>query len=167
MWQTRSLTYGLSHPMRCDKEGHVARVCAEKMTWDFIALFFGFSAYGQGFHFIKSSAAKEGIKDMSNTALITVTIRTTIAKKIENEFKIIAGPESTWRWYAKKEDENKFQMRFPNTKSIDDVAFFTKMRMRSLPAVLFKVEKWNNSASGSKAPLETAWFRIKEIPYEK
>lgn len=54
-------------------------------------------------------------------------------------------------------------MRFPNTKSIDDVAFFTEMRMRSLATVLFKVEKWN-SALGSKGPLETAWFRIKEIP---
>lgn len=60
------------------------------MTWDFIAPFFGFSTYGQGFHFIKSSTAKEGIKDMSNTALITVTTRITTAKQIENEFKIIA-----------------------------------------------------------------------------
>jgi len=39
------------------------------------------------------------------------------------------------------------------------------MRTRSLPSVVFKVEKWN-SASGSKGPLDT-WFRIKGIPHEK
>lgn len=27
---------------RCDKEGHVARVCYEKMPWDFISPFFDF-----------------------------------------------------------------------------------------------------------------------------
>lgn len=45
-------------------------------------------------------------------------------------------------------------------------AYLTEMRMRSLPSVVFKVEKWN-SASGSKEPLDTSWFRIKGIPREK
>jgi hypothetical protein len=70
--------------------------------------FFGLSAYGQGFHFIKSAETEEGIKDMANIALITITEGVANAKQIEAEFKLKAGPESTWRWYAKKIDENFF-----------------------------------------------------------
>jgi hypothetical protein len=62
----------------------------------------------QGFHFIKSSSNDDGIKDMSNTALITITEGVATAKQVENEFKLKAGPASTWRWYAKKVDDNKF-----------------------------------------------------------
>jgi hypothetical protein len=151
---------------RCNQEGHVARVCMEKMPWDFNVPFFGISAYGQGFHFIKSAVTEEGIKDMSNIALITITEGVATAKQIEAEFRLKAGPESSWRWYAKKIDDNKFQMRFPNAKTIEDVSYFMEMRMRTLPTVLIKVEKWNSSA-GSKGPLDSAWFRIRGIPYEK
>jgi hypothetical protein len=45
---------------------------------------------------------------MSNTALITITEGVATAKQVENEFKLKAGPASTWRWYAKKVDDNKF-----------------------------------------------------------
>lgn len=89
---------------------------------------------------------------MSNTALITITKGVATAKQVENEFKLKAGPASTWRWYAKKVDDNKFQMSFPNSKTIEDIAYFTEMRMRSLTSVVFKVEKWN-SAFVSKGPL--------------
>lgn len=89
---------------------------------------------------------------MSNTALITITEGVATAKQVENEFKLKAGPASTWRWYAKKVDDNKFQMSFPNSKTIEDIAYFTEMRMRSLTSVVFKVEKWN-SAFVSKGPL--------------
>lgn len=87
---------------RCNKEGHVARVCTEKMPWEFSAPFFGLSAYGQGFHFIKSTTSDDGIKDMSNIALITITQGVVSAKQIESEFRLKAGPESTWGWYAQK-----------------------------------------------------------------
>jgi hypothetical protein len=151
---------------RCNKEGHVARVCLEKLPWEFNVPFFGLSAYGQGFHFIKSAETEEGIKDMANIALITITEGVANAKQIEAEFKLKAGPESTWRWYAKKIDEKKFQMRFPNSKALEDVSYFTEMRMRTVPTVVIHVEKWNSSA-GSKGPLDSAWFRIRGIPYEK
>jgi len=88
---------------------------------------------------------------MSNTALITITEGVATTKQVENEFKLKAGPASTWRLYAKKVDDNKFQMSFPNSKTIEDIAYFTKMRMRSLTSVVFKVEKWN-STSVSKVP---------------
>lgn len=52
--------------------------------------FFGFSAYGQGFHFIESSALDQGIKDMSNIAVIIITAGEAYVRQIENEFKIVA-----------------------------------------------------------------------------
>ena len=57
-------------------------------------------------------------------------------------------------------------MRFLNSKALEDVTYFTEMRMRSVPTAVIRVEKWNSSA-GSKGPLDSAWFRIRGIPYEK
>jgi hypothetical protein len=136
------------------------------MPWEFISPFCGLSAYGQGFHVTESVSNEEGIKDMSTTALVTVTAGQASARKIENEFKLKAGPNSSWRWYAKRIGEGKYQMRFPNSQNIDDLAHFTEMRMRSALEVVIKVEKWN-PISGSKGPLDVAWFRITNIPFEK
>jgi len=121
---------------RCHLEGHVVRVCLTKMPWEFISLFCGFSAYGQGFHVIESASTEEGIKDMFNVASVTVTSGQADARQIEREFKMKAGPNSTWRWYAKRISEGKYQMRFPNSQNIDDLAHFTEMRMRSAPDVV-------------------------------
>lgn len=57
-------------------------------------------------------------------------------------------------------------MRFPNTRTIDNLAFFPAMNMRIAPEVTSKVEKWN-LAAGATGAVQTAWFRIKRIPYEK
>jgi hypothetical protein len=65
------------------------------MPWEFISPFCGLSAYGQGFHFIKSTSNEEGIKDMSTTALVTVTSGQATARQNENEFKMKAGPNSS------------------------------------------------------------------------
>jgi hypothetical protein len=136
------------------------------MPWEFISPFCGLSAYGQGFHFIESTSNEEGIKDMSTTALVTVTSGQATARQIENEFKMKAGPNSSWRWFAKRVGEGKYQMRFPNAQTIEDLAHFTEMRMRSAPEVVIKIEKWNPT-TGSKGPLDVAWFRISNIPFEK
>jgi hypothetical protein len=80
---------------RCNKEGHVARVCMAKMPWEYISPFYGLSAYGQGFHVIESAKTEEGIKDMSTTALLTITSRQAITRDIENEFRLKARPNST------------------------------------------------------------------------
>jgi len=113
---------------------------------------------------IESANTKEGAKDMSTTALITV--KQMLDKLIENEFKMKAGPNSLWRWYAKRIGEGKYQMRFPNSQTIEDLAHFTEMRMRLMPEVVIKLEKWN-PAIDSKGALDVAWFRISNIPVEK
>jgi len=46
-------------------------------------------------------------------------------------------------------------MGFPNVQTIEDLAHFTEVRMRSKPEVVIKVEKWNPS-TGSKATLDVA-----------
>jgi hypothetical protein len=96
------------------------------MTWEFISPFCGLSAHGQGFHVIESTNTEDGIKDMSTTTLITVTSGQVNARQIENEFKLKAGPNSTWRWYAKRIGEGKYHMRFPNAQTIEDLAHFTE-----------------------------------------
>lgn len=73
-----------------------------KMPWEFISPFYGFSRYGQGFHGIESDVTNEGIKDISNTALINITAGEVSARQIEIEFKENAWPNSSWRWYAKR-----------------------------------------------------------------
>jgi hypothetical protein len=56
---------------------------------------------------IESTSTEEGIKDMSTIALVTVTSGQATARQIENEFKLKAWPNSSWRWFAKRvEKEN-------------------------------------------------------------
>jgi len=112
---------------RCNKEGHVPRVCSEVFPWECIAPFCGFTAPGQGFHYIHSGTMDEGGKDMTSCALIRITKGIVTAKQLENEFKAQAGPSSTWRWYAKKIFDGIFQMRFPSAKKVEDLAFFPSM----------------------------------------
>jgi hypothetical protein len=57
-------------------------------------------------------------------------------------------------------------MMFPNVQTIDDLAHFIELRMRTKPDVVLKIEKWN-PATSSKGPLDMVWFRITNIPYEK
>ncbi|CAN6285278.1 unnamed protein product [Urochloa humidicola] len=151
---------------RCKKEGHVPRVCSEVLPWECIAPYCGMAAPGQGIHVILEDEYDGTSKDMSNWALISIIEGVASAKQIEGEFKAMAGPSSTWRWYAKKIAENKFQMKFPTAQKVDDLAFFTRMTMRTVPNVSFTVERWNSNV-GAKAEIPSAWFRIFDIPVDK
>ena len=151
---------------RCSKEGHLQRVYSETMPWEYVAPFCGFAAHGQGFHIIQEDDCGDREKDMANCALITITKGEVISKQIENEFKAQAGPQSTWRWFAKKIAENVYQLRFPTAKKVEELSFFSGMQMRTVPEVFFKVEKWNSNA-GAKSEIDSAWFRIFGIPLEK
>uniref|UniRef100_K3Z0A5 CCHC-type domain-containing protein n=1 Tax=Setaria italica TaxID=4555 RepID=K3Z0A5_SETIT len=96
---------------------------------------------------------KEG-HDMANCALITIKEGEVTARQVEGEFKV--GPTSTWRWYAKKVVENKFQIKFPTARKVEELSFFTGMQMRMVLDVSFKVEQWNPHA-GAKAEISLAW----------
>ena len=53
---------------------------------------------------------------MASCALITILKGTITARQLEEEFRAQAGPQSTWRWFAKKVAENVYQIRFPTAK---------------------------------------------------
>jgi len=101
---------------RCSKEGHLQRVCSEIMPWEYIAPFCGFAAHGQGFRIIQEDDSGDREKDMANCALITILKGPVTARQLEEEFRAQAGPQSTWRWFAKNVAENVYQIRFPTAK---------------------------------------------------
>lgn len=131
-----------------------------------VAQFVGAVAPGQGLFFIDDVPGDNSAKDLSTLALIEVIEGEVSAKKIENEFKILAGEESTWRWYAKKVANIRFQMRFPTVKRLLQTSHFTDMRLRSVPSTVIVVKQWSVEIC-AKGKLEEAWFRVKGIPIEK
>jgi hypothetical protein len=151
---------------RCKKEGHVARACTEILPWECIAPFCGLAAPDLGFHIIQDNEYGEATKELTNTAVITIKEGVVNARQIEGEFKAQAGPTSTWRWFAKKIADNKFQMKFPTAQKVEELSFFTGMEMRTVPGIKFRVDKWDPYV-GAKAELQTAWFRIFGIPAER
>ena len=96
-------------------------------------------------------------REATNCALIRIIKGNVTARQLENEFKAQAGPQSTWRWFAKNVSENSFQMKFPTSKKVEELSFFTAMQMGTVPDITFKVEHWNSNV-GAKGSLETAWF---------
>jgi hypothetical protein len=58
-------------------------------------------------------------KDRSSTAIITVVHGELTAKQIESEFRNIINHEY-WKWSAKAITKNKFAMRFPNAKMVQE-----------------------------------------------
>jgi hypothetical protein len=151
---------------RCRKEGHVARSCLEIKPWECIAPFCGLAAPELGFHIIQDDDSGDTVNEPTNLAVITIKEGEATARQVEGEFKAQAGPNSTWRWYAKKVADKKFQMKFPTASKVEELAFFNGMEMRTVPGVKFKVDKWNPHV-GAKAEITSAWFRIAGIPVEK
>ena len=82
----------------------------------------------------------ENAKSCATLALIEVLQGVVLDKQIDDEFKTLAGKESTWRWYAKILNDNLFQMRFPTAKSLLTVSHFIEMRMRNMPSAVIKVK---------------------------
>lgn len=58
--------------------------------------------------------------------------------------------------------ENKYVMRFPNASMVRDWSKCKALMMNDVDA-LMKVEPWSPKI-GAKAMLQTAWFRVSEIP---
>jgi 5-hydroxyisourate hydrolase-like protein (transthyretin family) len=151
---------------RCKKEGHVARACSDSLPWECIAPFCGLAAPELGFHIIQDDEYGDPSKETTNLAVITIKEGEVTARQVEGEFRAQDGQASTWRWYAKKISEGKFQMKFPTANKVEELTFFNGMEMRTVPGLKFKVDKWNPHV-GAKAEIAIAWFRISGIPTEK
>jgi hypothetical protein len=151
---------------RCKKEGHVPRACNEIMPWECIASFCGLASPELGFHIIHDDDPGDTSKDTSNYALITIKQGVATARQVEAKFKAQSEPNSTWRCFAKKVAENKYQMKFPTAKKVEELAFFSGILMGTVLGVTFKVEPWDPYV-GAKAKIESTWFRIYGNPMEK
>lgn len=88
-------------------------------------------------------------------------VGTATAKDVEREFKNIVGSK-TWKWTARPCSDNKFIMRFPNSRMIKEWNYFISLPMRTVNAEM-KVDFYNGSL-GAKGELQQAWFRIWNIP---
>jgi hypothetical protein len=93
-------------------------------------------------------------------ANITVIRGTLTAKELEMEFKNILSP-NTWRWHARQVAENKYVMRFPNAKMVQDYSRFN-LGMKKVDAQI-TIEPWSSSI-GAKGQLQQAWFKVRGIP---
>jgi hypothetical protein len=58
-----------------------------------------------------------------------------------------------------------FTVRFPNATLIQEWGCFNPISLRSVKAKI-KIDPWNGSI-GAWAELQTAWFRVKGVPYDK
>jgi hypothetical protein len=74
--------------------------------------------------------------------IITVIRGVLTAKEFEMEFKSILNPDS-WRWNARQVADNKYVLRFPNAKMIQDYNRFT-LGMKNVDAHI-TIEPWTSS----------------------
>jgi hypothetical protein len=99
-----------------------------------------------------------------NYAHITVESGNVTCKDIEHEFNVWAeSMQINWKFFAKPVSATEFRTRFPNAKSIDELAHFGKLFMKTVPGAIIRLVKWN----GDIAPIsymEEAWFRVTGIP---
>ncbi|KAM0914760.1 hypothetical protein ACQ4PT_011300 [Festuca glaucescens] len=64
---------------------------------------------------------------------------------------------------SRSQGENKFIMRFPSLKKVDEIAHFKKGFPLSIVVAIAKVEDWKSSA-GARMVLPYAWFQIRGVP---
>jgi hypothetical protein len=75
------------------------------------------------FFFIEEKIDNRMIKENTTTAIISIVQGVVGEKQIEHEFMNMFG-KNVWRWFARQISENKFLMRFPNPKMINDLGYF-------------------------------------------
>jgi hypothetical protein len=148
---------------RCGGNHHEV-VCQQRDPWEYIAPFYGSADFGQGFFSIPIVETDAQPVEQMNYAHITVEAGEVTCRDIEHEFNIWADSmQINWRFFAKVVSPTEFRTRFPNAKSIDELAHFGKLFMKTVPGAIIRLVKW----TGYIEPIsymEEAWFRIKGIP---
>ena len=72
--------------------------------------------------------------------------------------------DDQWRWSARKIADNKFSMRFPNAKIIQDYSMF-RLGVKNSETQMI-IEPWTSSL-WAKGQLQQAWFKVKGIPVDQ
>lgn len=148
---------------RCGRYGHEASQCYTKMRSDYVAPLCATQVEGQSFFCIPDCPSDINLKERASTAVIKVLSGNVSAKHLEQEFTNILGA-NVWRWTARKLDDKTFTMRFPNAQMIKSWGHFDLI-MKTTPAQI-SIKPWSAEV-GAKGELQTAWFRVKGIPYDK
>jgi hypothetical protein len=68
-----------------------------------------------------------------------------------------------WKFFAKSVSATEFRTRFPNAKSIDELAHVGKLFMKTVPGAIIRLVKWNGDITPISY-MEEAWFRVTGIP---
>lgn len=102
-------------------------------------------------------------KDRASMSIITVIRGDLTAKQLETKFTNIISSD-TWRWTARKVVENKFVMKFPNAKMVQEYSRFN-LGIKDVDAHI-TVEPWSSSI-GAKEKLQEAWFKVRGIPVDQ
>ncbi|CAO2150011.1 unnamed protein product [Urochloa humidicola] len=144
----------------CGLNSHGAFECRREPLWNFGPELCAAQVPDQSFFFIEEQIDHRALKEKSSTAIITVTNGEINARQIEQEFRNILSPD-LWRWNAKQVADNKFTMRFPNAKMVQEYSNF-KLGMKHVDAQIM-IEPWSSSL-GAKGVLQQAWFKVKGIP---
>ncbi|KQK08343.1 hypothetical protein BRADI_2g41291v3 [Brachypodium distachyon] len=147
----------------CDNLGNEVMQCPERKPWDYVAPYYGSPEFDQGFYSIPVHRASVAVKEKMFYGLITVIKGPVGARDIEAKLQGLAGPECTWRFFARSITDSQFLVRFPTEKLLSDVSYFPSVTMRSIANALMKVEKWRDDIQ-PKAKLQVAWFRVGGIP---
>jgi hypothetical protein len=143
---------------------HREEVCQEKDPWEYIAPYYGSVDFGQGFFSIPVMDSDSQPIEQLNYAHITIETGEVTCRDIEHEFNVWADSMNiNWRFFAKPVSNSEFRTRFPNAKSIDELAHFGKLFMKTVSGAVIRIVKWNGDIEPISI-MEEAWFRIKGIP---
>jgi hypothetical protein len=127
---------------------HREEVCQEKYPWEYIAPYYGSVDFGQGFFSIPMMDSDAQPIEQLNYAHIIVE---TGEVNVEHEFNVRADSMNiNWRFFAKPVTATEFCIRFPNAKSIDELAHFGKLFMKMVPGAISRIAKWNGG--GPRVP---------------
>jgi hypothetical protein len=145
----------------CGLHNHDSYDYRREPLWNFGPELCAAQVHNQSFFYMDEHTDLRASREKASTTIITVIASELSARQIEQEFHNIPSSQHTWKWIAKKLAENKFLMRFPKAKLVQDFSKFN-MGIKSANAQI-TAEPWSSSI-GAKGRLQQAWFRVKGIP---
>ncbi|PNT64426.1 hypothetical protein BRADI_4g28417v3 [Brachypodium distachyon] len=140
---------------KCGILGHVVRDCPRNFFEDCSAPMCGFQAKGQGLFFIPPIPSEKTTKDKNSSVVITVVEGVATARQVEAAFNLLFA--GTWRCSARPIGPDRFVMRFPNAKKVEEFSFFKGFVLQNTSAKV-NVDPWT-PCIGAKGEMDQAWVK--------
>jgi hypothetical protein len=110
------------------------RSVRRKILGGYVAPSFGCADFDQSSSSITVPDSEITTFDQMNYAHIIVEQGTDTCRDVEHKFNVWADSmQINWRIFAKEISPMDFRARFPNAKSIEELAHFGKLFMRTIP----------------------------------